>query len=145
MALRMRRTTRTAIRCYVGEVPGLPGAKRLRRLVELAEPAESPMETRLRWLLLRARLPRPQVQVDLQDAQRRFVGRADLYYSSARLVIEFDGTNHRERLVSDDRRQNLLVNAGYQILRFTASDIYQNAPLVEAQVRNAIGAGRRVA
>jgi len=27
-------------------------------------------------------------------------------------VIEFDGGNHRDRLVSDDRRQNSLVSAG---------------------------------
>lgn len=34
----------------------------LGRFHELAEPAESPMETRLRWTLLKAGLPAPQVQ-----------------------------------------------------------------------------------
>jgi len=56
------------------------------------------METRLRWLLINARLPRPEVQTNLHDDEGRFLGRADLYYPSARLVIEFDGGNHRERL-----------------------------------------------
>ena len=54
----------------------------LGRFDELAEPAESPMETRLRWTLIQAGLPRPQVQA------RLIFGRADLYYASARLVIE---------------------------------------------------------
>jgi very-short-patch-repair endonuclease len=77
------------------------------------------------------------VQVGLHDATGRFVGRADLYYPSERLVIEFDGGNHPDRLVSDDRRQNLLVDAGFQVLRFTAADVYQRPLVVETQVRRA--------
>ena len=94
----------------------------LGRFDELAERAESPMETRLRWTLLRAGLSRPQVQTDLRDADGRFLGRADLYYPQARLVIEYDGANHRDRLVQDNRRQNSIVNAGFRVLRFTAAD-----------------------
>ncbi len=119
----------------------------LRSLAPLAEPAESPMETRLRWLLLNAGLPRPEVQVNLHDTQGRFLGRADLYYPHARLAIEFDGGNHRERLVEDNRRQNLLINAGYKVLRFTASDIYQRPESILAQVSAgaALSARRRAA
>ncbi|HEY8863697.1 MAG TPA: DUF559 domain-containing protein [Candidatus Dormibacteraeota bacterium] len=69
------------------------------------------METRLRWLPIQRGLPRPEVQTNLYDLNNRFVGRADLYYPTARLIVEYDGGNHRERLVEDDRRQNLLVNA----------------------------------
>ena len=98
------------------------------------------METRLRWLLIQAGLPRPEVQTDLHDSRGRFIGRADLYYGSARLVVEYDGTNHRERLVEDDRRQNLLINAGYHLLRFTASDIHRHADVVVAQVTAVLGA-----
>ena len=115
-----------------------PGSARLRRLAKLAAPAESPMETRLRWLLISAGLPQPEVQVDLHDDDGEFLGRADLYYRRARLVIEYDGANHRERLVSDDRRQNLLINAGYRILRFTAADIHGRPEVVAAQVRGSI-------
>jgi very-short-patch-repair endonuclease len=50
-------------------------------------------------------------------------------------VIEFDGGNHRDRLVSDDRRQNSLVSAGYRILRFTTADLYGRPDAVVAQVR----------
>ena len=138
MALQTRRTTRRALRSYSLSVAGRPGAKRLRRLIELAEPAESPMETRLRWLLLRAKLPRPAVQANLCDDSGAFVGRADLYYPKARLVVEYDGGNHRERLVGDDRRQNLLIGAGYRILRFTAADISARPEVVVAQVRGSI-------
>jgi uncharacterized protein DUF559 len=114
---------------------GRPGAARLRRLSDLAAPAESAMETRLRWLLISAGLPRPEVQVDLCDIAREFAGRADLLYRDARLVIEFDGANHRERLVGDDRRQNLITGAGFRLLRFTSADVYKRADVVVAQVR----------
>jgi very-short-patch-repair endonuclease len=92
------------------------------------------METRLRWLLIKAGLPRPEVQAKLRNG----AARADLYYPEARLVVEYDGGNHRERLVEDDQRQNLLVNAGYQVLRYTAVDIYQRSDVVLAQVRDAL-------
>ncbi len=93
------------------------------------------METRLRWLLIQRGLPMPEVQSDLYDGGGRFVGRADLYYPSAHLVIEFDGGNHRARLVADDRRQNSIVDAGYRILRFTSADVYGRPDAVVAQVR----------
>jgi very-short-patch-repair endonuclease len=113
-------------------------SRKLRSLAALAAPAESPMETRLRWLMVESGLPMPEVQVDLKDDSGRFVGRADLYYPSARLAIEFDGGNHRERLVEDDRRQNLLMNAGYRLLRFTGADLLGRPNVVRAQVRDAL-------
>lgn len=94
------------------------------------------METRLRIALVTGRLPSPLVQVELHDSSGRFLGRADLYYPDRRLLIEYDGENHRDRLVSDMRRQNALVNAGYQLLRFTASDLAVPGS-VAAQVREA--------
>jgi very-short-patch-repair endonuclease len=66
------------------------------------------------------------------------LGRADLYYPGPRLILEYDGANHRDRLVEDNRRQNLLINAGFRLLRFTATDIYQRPEVVVAQVRSAL-------
>ena len=92
----------------------------------------------LRWLLLKAGLPMPDVQKDLHDSDGDFVGRADLFYPGAHLVLEFDGGNHRDRLVTDNRRQNGLVQAGYRILRFTSADLRGRPEAVVAQVRHAI-------
>lgn len=88
------------------------GGRRLRSIAATAAPAESPMETRVRWLVINAPcarpaqrgLPRPEVQTNLYDSENRFAGRADLYYPAARLVLEYDGANHRDRLVEDNRR-----------------------------------------
>ncbi|HKW60148.1 MAG TPA: DUF559 domain-containing protein [Candidatus Dormibacteraeota bacterium] len=137
MALHAGITDLKALRRHIDGNPGAKGIKRLRRAVGLAEPrSESPMETRLRLQLIFARLPRPEVQVNLEDESGRFIARADLYYPDARLVIEFDGQNHRERLIQDARRQNALVNAGYHVLRFTVADV-QMTGAVASQVRRA--------
>jgi very-short-patch-repair endonuclease len=116
----------------------LSSSPAVRALAPLAEPAESPMETRLRWLLMQAGLPRPQVQVPIPGTRAR----ADLYYPDARLIIEFDGGNHRDRLVEDNRRQNVLTSAGYVVLRFTASDIYNRPETIIAQIKGVFSARR---
>lgn len=42
------------------------------------------------------------------------------------------------RLVEDDRRQNALVRAGFQVLRYTASDLFQTPDLIVIQIRQAL-------
>ena len=105
---------------------------------EHVEPAsESPMETRLRMLLVLAGLPRPLAQVRLGDANT-FIGRADLYYPDARLIIEYDGGTHKTSFAADNRRQNRLLEAGYRILRFSAPDVVGSPDDVIALVRSAL-------
>jgi len=128
------------LRTHVAEHPGVKGIARVRRVVELAQPkAESAMETRLRMLLVLAGLPPPEAQVSIHDDQGRFLGRPDLLYRLHGLAIEYDGGNHRDRLVDDNRRQNGLIGAGLRLLRFTAADVYGNPDLVAMQVRHALG------
>jgi very-short-patch-repair endonuclease len=127
------------LRAYVDEHPGVKGIARLRRVVDLAEPkSESAMETRLRMLLILARLPRPEVQVSIHDDHGGFLGRPDLLYRRQRLAIEYDGGSHRDRMVDDNRRQNGLVGAGLRLLRFTAADVYGTPDLVAMQVRHGL-------
>lgn len=132
------------IRRWIAGNAGRRGVRRLRERLELAQPAaESPMETRLRVLLVRAGLPRPQSQVEIFDHSGAFIGRVDLYYPGARLAIEYDGDNHRERLQYDLRRQNRLIATGLTLLRFTAADVLGNPASVVAQVRAALQARKQ--
>jgi hypothetical protein len=115
---------------------GVKGVKSARRVLELADPAsESPMETRLRLLLVLGGLPRPEAQVRLHDDQGRFLGRPDLFYPDHRLGLEYDGTTHRTSLADDNRRQNRLLAAGIRLLRFTAGDLLNSPEAVVTQVR----------
>jgi very-short-patch-repair endonuclease len=137
--LHARLVTIADLRAFITDHPKANGIARLRRVVDLAEPkAESAMESRLRMLLVLARLPRPEIQVSIYNEQGGFSGRPDLLYRVERLAIEYDGGNHRDRLVEDNRRQNGLVGAGYRLLRFTAADVYGTPDIVAMQVRSAI-------
>ena len=139
MALHQRIVSLRELLAFVGANQGAKGIAILRRAIELAEPAtESPMETRLRLLLVLAGLPRPQAQVSIRDPHGGFLGRPDLYYPAHRLGLEYDGGTHRDRLVEDNRRQNRLLNGDVRLLRFTAADIFQAPGSVINQVRLAI-------
>jgi very-short-patch-repair endonuclease len=140
MALHADLISKQHLQAVVGARAGTKFAKRLRQMVDLAEPgSESAMETRLRIMLVQAGLPRPELQVNLQDDNGQFLGRADLYYPSHRLVIEYDGATHRTTLVEDNRRQNRILGAGHRLLRFTAADL-RDAASVVAQVRAVLAA-----
>ena len=142
MALHKRLLKSGDIRSWVCAHPRYPGIARLRRAIELAEPeTESVMETKLRLLLVIARLPKPQVQVSLYDEVGNFLARPDFYYPLHNLAIEYDGAHHRENLTGDNRRQNRLVDAGYRLLRFTAADVLSAPDSVVALVRRALSAG----
>jgi very-short-patch-repair endonuclease len=142
MALHRRLIELADLRSWAGAHRGYPGITRLRRAIELAEPVtESVMETRLRLLLVLARLPRPHAQITLRDEFGQFLARPDFYYPRHRLVVEYDGAGHRERLTDDNRRQNRLVDAGYRLLRFTAADVLSDPESVVDLVRRALSSG----
>ena len=98
--------------------PGARGSRGLDRVVELADTrAESPMETRLRLLLVLAGLPRPVVQFALPAARVRF----DLAYPEVKLAIEFDSDGHEDDL---DRRRDIRTGRlGWHTARFTKHDV----------------------
>jgi len=136
MALHQRLVKLNALRSAALAGAGGRGSRRQLLMVEHAEPrAESPMESELRMRLVLGGLPRPEAQVDLYDARGHFLGRADLYYPSHRLIVEYDGGTHRDSLVQDNRRQNLMLAAGYTIRRFTAPDVRGAPDRVVAQIR----------
>ncbi|MCE3555230.1 type IV toxin-antitoxin system AbiEi family antitoxin domain-containing protein [Pseudonocardia sp. RS11V-5] len=65
----------------------------------------------------------------------------DLAFVERRLAIEFDGWawhTDRDRFVSDRRKGNALVGAGWTLLRFTWADLTERPDRVLAQVRSAL-------
>lgn len=124
---------------YVASHHRIPGLTQARRVLERAEPkAESPMESRLRMLLVREGLPRPAAQVPVYGARGAFLGRLDLFYAEAQLGLEYDGENHRDRLTADNQRQNRLLEAGIHLLRYTGPDLATRPEAVVAEVRAAL-------
>lgn len=143
MALHSRLILHAELSEWVDRRAGRRGVGAERLVLDLAEAAaESPMETRLRMLLVQSGLPRPEVHVSIRDDAGSILGRPDLYYGQDRLGIEYDGETHRASLVEDNRRQNRLLLAGVRLLRFTAADVLRRPDGVVTQVRNALAQGR---
>lgn len=121
--------------------PSGRGCARARKVLPLGDPrSESPMESVVRWLIIEAGLPCPDVQHVVRDASGAFLARADFAWPEQRVIAEFDGDVHRERevFVKDVRRQNALVAAGWTILRFTSADVLGRPEYVVEQIRRAL-------
>lgn len=69
-------------------------ARRAARLVRAG--VDSPMETRLRLLIVFAGLPEPEVDHRVYDDDGNLLFRYDLSYLEWRLIIEYDGRQHSE-------------------------------------------------
>jgi hypothetical protein len=91
------------------------------------EGVDSPMETRLRMLIVLAGLPEPEVNVILTHADGTWRRRFDLCYRRIKLIVEYDGRQHAEDTVqwhTDLERREEFDDEGYRILVVTAHGIF---------------------
>lgn len=128
---------------FARRYPRARGRLRLPELVGHSERwAGSPMETRMRMLLVLAGLPRPEVQFPVQDEVRRRAVWLDLAYPAHRIGIEYEGEGHAspEVVLRDIGRYTALVDAGWRIYRFTKYEVYGEPDEVVAKIARALGA-----
>jgi hypothetical protein len=124
---------------YTNTHRGLRGVRQLDVVLDLMDAAsESPMETRVRVLLVRAGLPRPTAQLVVSDSWGNFVARADLGYEEQRLIVEYDGAFHWEQRRADDRRREAMRALGWTVLVMSAEDYYKTPNVLIARVRRAL-------
>lgn len=89
---------------------------------------DSPMETRLRMLLVLAGLPEPDVNITIADENDLPLRRYDLSYPAVKVIVEYDGRQHIDRednWESDLARREAIDDDGWRILVVTAKGIYQ--------------------
>ncbi|MEU4552828.1 type IV toxin-antitoxin system AbiEi family antitoxin domain-containing protein [Micromonospora violae] len=126
-------------------IRGRRGAVAARRyLAEADGRAQSPLETRTRLRCVDGRVPPDALQLEVRDDDGYLLGVGDLGWRGPRLIAEADGRDAHgtpEAAYADRRRQNLLVNAGWTILRFTWQDTLHPA-YIPHTVRQAIAALR---
>ena len=89
--------------------------------------AESPMETKVRLLLVLAGLPEPRVQLTLVDAQGSPRYRLDLSYPEIKVAIEYDGRHHAEdagQWGHDIARREWLDGRGWRLVVVRSPDVH---------------------
>jgi hypothetical protein len=105
---------------------GHRGIRNARMALDLADPgAESPRETWLRLLLIRAGFPRPATQIPVYDAYGQLVAVADMGWRDIKVAADYEGDQHRtnrRRFNTDIKRAEALAELGWVDVRITAED-----------------------
>ncbi|MGB1224135.1 MAG: hypothetical protein ACPHCN_08330, partial [Mycobacterium sp.] len=94
--------------------------------LSLVDPgAESPRETWLRLIVVRAGYPRPETQLSVYNEYGALIGVVDLGWRDLKIAVEYEGKHHRmsrERFDRDIRRIDELLELGWIVIRITAMD-----------------------
>jgi very-short-patch-repair endonuclease len=88
-------------------------------------------------IIVLAGLPEPECNYNVFAEDGTFLARGDLAYSEYKLLLEYQGDQHRTDRAqwrSDIRRTGRLEDAGWQVLQFTDDDLRDPAALV-ARIR----------
>lgn len=102
---------------------------------------DSPMESRLRMLIVLAGLPEPTVNLIIWTVDGRFELRFDLFYDAYKLVVEYDGRQHYEDEAQRRRdvlRREELDRRGIRMIVVMADDIYREPLATLARIRTAL-------
>ncbi|MCV7346844.1 hypothetical protein [Mycolicibacterium rhodesiae] len=105
---------------------GRRGIVRARAALDLVDPgAESPRETWLRLVIVRAGFPRPQTQIPVRNEYGVLIAELDMGYEDLKIAFEYEGAHHRvdrRQRDRDIRRFEDLAELGWLVVRFTSED-----------------------
>ncbi len=117
------------------------GIVALRTAAELIRPrTDSPRESECRLLLVRAGLPEPEVNGTILDDEGNFVAYGDMVYRDYKVLVEYDGGQHRDdeaQFHRDIDRLDMLMALGWRVLRFNRSHLLAGQVIV-ARTREAL-------
>ncbi|CDP85197.1 MULTISPECIES: hypothetical protein [Mycolicibacterium] len=109
---------------------GRKGIRQARATIALVDPgAESPQETWLRLLVIRAGYPRPQTQYRVYNEYGALIGDVDLAWPELKIALEYEGRHHTdpEQLRKDIQRVDAMVETGWIVIRVTSREGAANA------------------
>lgn len=106
--------------------PGSPGIRRLSTVLDLCDRgAESPRETWLRLLLIRAGFPRPTTQIPVFAPNGRPKYYLDMGWETLKLAVEYDGDHHRtdrEQFGRDIVRMDYVNRLKWYVVRVSSAN-----------------------
>mgnify|MGYP005607475321 FL=1 len=101
--------------------------RRAREALKLVDPgSESPRETWLRLLLVRAGFPTPETQIVVRNEYGVVIAVVDMGWEHLRLGLEYEGDHHRtnrRQFNRDIHRYEELREMGWLIIRVTVEDV----------------------
>jgi len=125
------------------DAPARPGALARKAAGFVRARVDSPMESRLRMLLVLAGIPEPRVNMSVRDVDGQPVRRFDLSWPEVRVIVEYDGRHHVERVEqweADLTRRKEIDDEGWRILVVVASGVYGDPGRTVERVRGLLRA-----
>ncbi len=122
-------------------LPGPSLARQAARFVRAG--VDSPMETRLRMLLVLAGLPEPEVNHLIRDETGHIVRRYDLWYAASETLVEYEGRQHADNEAqwhSDITRREELDERNRRLLTVTSRGIYADPAGTLTRIRRVLAA-----
>ncbi|MEU4602793.1 hypothetical protein AB0F43_07430 [Kribbella sp. NPDC023972] len=117
---------------------GMRGIRLARRAATLVRHGvDSPMETRLRLLIVLSGLPEPAVGHVVLDSDGGWLAKPDLSYPELKIAIEYDGHHHLKdarQWQRDIRRRENLERAGWRVRVITAADLLTAPATILARI-----------
>lgn len=114
------------VELLIGRCRGRRGLQRARVSLDLVDAgAQSPKESWLRLVLVRAGLPRPQTQIAVRDDFGDAVAYLDMGWDDVKVAVEYDGEQHRNdrrQYAWDVRRLEMVERRGWILIRVVAGD-----------------------
>lgn len=124
--LRLGLFSADALRQEAGRVQGR-GCRRVRLAADLVHAVrETPLESWSAACFHEWGLPQPEVQVSIEDASGRFVGRVDFLWEEFGVIGEADGAlkyDDREANYAEKRREDRLRELGFRVIRWGWGDL----------------------
>ncbi|MUM09015.1 MULTISPECIES: endonuclease domain-containing protein [unclassified Mycolicibacterium] len=104
---------------------GRRGIHRARKTIALVDPkAESPRETALRLLIVRAGFPAPVSQHPIYNEYGALIGVVDFAWPELKVAVEYEGRHHMDpdQIRKDIARIEEMIEMGWLVIRVTARD-----------------------
>jgi very-short-patch-repair endonuclease len=95
----------------------------------------------VRLAIVEVGLPEPEVNVNIVDSNGMFLGRGDLVYRRWRVIVEYDGDQHRtdtRQFDHDVRRLEDFAADGWRVVRIVGRSFFTDRRACVARVARAL-------
>ncbi len=126
--VRRHRVRREALVEASIHAPGRAGALARNAAAYVRDKVDSPMESRLRMLLVLAGIPEPEINLEIRTVDGEVLRRYDLCWPGVRVIVEYDGRHHVERVEQweqDLTRREAIDDSEWRILVVVSSGVYK--------------------